>query len=652
MGESKLGLLCCVLALAPATQSVASTADLSELSLEELLKVEVVSASRYAQSLGEAPASVTVIDAGELRQHGYRNLAEALVTVPGVYSSNDRNYTFLGVRGFNRPGDYGTRILLLTDGARRNDPLFDQALLGNESPIEIDWVKRVEFVAGPASSVYGPNALFGTVNTVMLDGADVDGTRVTLDAGTEKTRRFGIISGKKVDGDRDWFVGAASYTSDGQNLRFPEFNGASNGNAHGLDGDRYHKLYAKYRWGNWRLSGNFSTRKKDLPTAPWDTTFGASGTWTRDESGLAELRYDGNENNGGQSSFRVFAGNYRYDGNYRYTPDPDARDRASAVWYGGEYRFSYTGFSGHRLIVGVDAQWNTKVEQRYFEVDPKNMILDNNHPSRTTSVFAQDEWIFRPNWRLNVSVRHDKHSDFAGVTSPRAALIWQATPQLNLKAIVGSAYRFPNAYERFYQDGNVTQAANPNLDPERIKSRELVASYGFGHGGSVGVSVYDNTISDLIDQVTDTNGVAAFSNLDKVHARGLELSAENRWIDGFRLRGSVTWQHSRLDDGTTLQDSPKLAGKLIADAPLGGGWTASGEVLGLSSRKGFNGDVPGYGVANLKIMSPANPRLGQVSLAVYNVADRRYFSPAGNYLNLRQIEQNGRQLLVRWTLPF
>ena len=184
--------------------------DLTELSLEELLKVEVVSASRYAQTLDEAPASVTVIDESELRQHGYRNLAEALVTAPGVYPSNDRNYTYLGVRGFNRPGDYGTRLLLLTDGVRRNDPLFDQALLGNESPIEIDWVKRIEFVAGPASSVYGSNALFGTVKTVMLDGGDVNGTRLIIDAGTEKTRRLGVVSGQRVDVDRDWFVGFAA----------------------------------------------------------------------------------------------------------------------------------------------------------------------------------------------------------------------------------------------------------------------------------------------------------------------------------------------------------------------------------------------------------------------------------------------------------
>lgn len=58
-----------------------------------------------------------MIDEAELRQHGYRNLAEALVTAPGVYSSRAAA-SYLGVRGFNRPGDYGTRILLLTDGAR------------------------------------------------------------------------------------------------------------------------------------------------------------------------------------------------------------------------------------------------------------------------------------------------------------------------------------------------------------------------------------------------------------------------------------------------------------------------------------------------------------------------------------------------------
>lgn len=629
-----------------------SAPQLGELSLEELLKVEVVSASRYAQSVDEAPATVTVIEENELRQHGYRNVAEALVTVPGVYSSNDRNYTYLGVRGFNRPGDYGTRILLLTDGARRNDPLYDQALLGNESPIEVDWVKRIEFVSGPASSVYGPNALFGTANTIMLDGADINGTRVTFAAGSERTKKLGIVSGRQLDGDRDWFVGFAAYTSDGENLYFPEFdNGLNNGKASGLDGEKYQKLYAKYRAGNWRLTGNFSARKKDLPTAAWGTSFGTRGTSTRDENSLVELRYDGNEVNGWQSGFRVFTGSYRYDGNYRYETDPNAKDRGSTVWHGGEYRLSYNGIANHRLIVGVDAQWNTKVEQLYYETNPKNVTLDSNEPSRTASVFVQDEWTFLPDWRLNVSLRHDKHSEFSGVTSPRAAVIWQASQRLTLKAMAGSAYRFPNAYERFYSDGDVTQSANPDLDPEHIRSRELAASYSIGQRGRIGISLYDNTIHDMIDAVTDSNGISTYRNLDKVHARGIELSAENRWTKGYRLRGSVAWQQSKLDDDSTLADSPRLLGKLIADAPLWHGWTASGEILGASSRKSIGTTVSGFGIVNLKIRSPAHPRLGQLSLAAYNLTDRTYSDPSNTSLSQRSIEQNGRQLLARWEVP-
>jgi iron complex outermembrane receptor protein len=630
-----------------------NTSDLTELSLEQLLQVEVVSASRYAQTLAEAPASVTVIDETELRQHGYRNLAEALVTVPGVYSSNDRNYTYLGVRGFNRPGDYGTRLLLLTDGVRRNDPLYDQAMLGNESPVEVDWVKRIEFVPGPASSVYGPNALFGTVNTVMLEGGDVNGTRVTLDAGTEQTRRLGVVAGQKVDAKRDWFVGFSAYKADGDNLYFPEFdNGITNGKATGLDGEKYHKLYAKYRWGNWRLSGNFSSRKKDLATAPWGTEFGASGTWSRDENSLFELRYDGDESGGWTPAFRLYSGHYTYDGNYRYESDPDSRDRATATWHGGEYRLTYGGLTNHRLIVGVDAQWNTKVEQIYYETGPKNVILDSNEPSRTASVFLQDEWRFRPDWLVNVSLRHDTHSDFSSATSPRLALIWQATPRLTLKGIVGQAYRFPNAFERFYHDGDVTQSANPDLDPERIVSRELAAFYRFGQSGQLGISVFDNTIIDMIDQITDDQGVSTYANLDKVHAHGVELSAENRWATGYRLRGSIGWQQSRIEGGGSLADSPRLTGKLIAEAPLAAGWTASGELLGLSSRKGYSGDVPGYGIVNLKISSPLVAGLGQFGLAVHNVGDRRYYDPASAYLALRAVEQNRRQVMMRWTLPF
>ena len=124
-------------------------------------------------------------------------------------------------------------------------------------------------------------------------------------------------------------------------------------------------------------------------------------------------------------------------------------------------------------VVGVDAQWNTRVEQQYYEVDSGDMILDTNDTSRTVGLYAQDEWRFHPQWLLNASLRYDKHSDFDAVTSPRAALIWQPTQRLSLKGIVGSSYRTPNAYERFYNDVGASQNANPTSSRRKYPASSL-----------------------------------------------------------------------------------------------------------------------------------------------------------------------------------
>ena len=109
--------------------------DLSELSFEQLVDLSidsVYSASAYAQKITEAPASVSIVTSDDIDAFGYRTLADVLRSVRGFYVTNDRNYSYLGVRGFSRPGDYNARILLLVDGHRMNDNVFGSALLGTE----------------------------------------------------------------------------------------------------------------------------------------------------------------------------------------------------------------------------------------------------------------------------------------------------------------------------------------------------------------------------------------------------------------------------------------------------------------------------------------------------------------------------------------
>lgn len=152
---------------------LAAAADLALLSLEDLLQVEVVSASKFAQKASEAPSAVRVVTAEGIRLHGWATLNEALTSLPGIYANDDRVYSFLGARGLLKPGDLNTRFLLLADGEPMNDHIYEQAFFGDEFPLDLALVKSIEYVPGPGSSIYGANAMFGAINVITKKVEDI-----------------------------------------------------------------------------------------------------------------------------------------------------------------------------------------------------------------------------------------------------------------------------------------------------------------------------------------------------------------------------------------------------------------------------------------------------------------------------------------------
>src|SRR5580658_9595908 len=201
--------------------------DLGDTSLEELGSIQVYSASKHMQSASDAPSSVTVITADEIQKYGYRSLADILESVRGFYITSDRDYSFVGVRGFGRLGDSNNRILVLIDGHRINDNVFGEPYLGTEFLVDVDLIERVEIIRGPSSSLYGADAFFAVINVVTRKPPQLKGLELSFAPAS-----FGTYQGRATYGGQyrgvDMLLSGTFYNSQGQTLFFPQFDSPVN----------------------------------------------------------------------------------------------------------------------------------------------------------------------------------------------------------------------------------------------------------------------------------------------------------------------------------------------------------------------------------------------------------------------------------------
>jgi iron complex outermembrane receptor protein len=259
--------------------------DTLTMDLEQLMKIEVVVAgSKRAQEARDVASFVSVVSAADIRQHGYRTLADVLRTLPGFYVTNDRNYSYLGVRGFSRPGDWNSRILILLNGLRTNDNVYDLAYIGEEFSVDVDLIERVEVIRGPSSALYGSNAFFAVINVVTKPGSTLGGTEVATSAASFGTYAGRASYGRTFANDLDLLVSASYSDGKGRNLYYPEFNDplTNNGLAKGVDHEAFRKILVTASKGNFSFQANTVSREKALPTGSFGTTFNDKRTRTTD----------------------------------------------------------------------------------------------------------------------------------------------------------------------------------------------------------------------------------------------------------------------------------------------------------------------------------------------------------------------------------
>ncbi len=193
-----------------------------------------------------------------------------------MYVTNDRNFSLIGTRGFAKPGDYNSRILLLVNGHRVNDNIFGQAEIGAEFGLDPAMFERVEIIRGPASSLYGDSAFFAVVNVITRTGASLGGGSITVETGTLGTQLVRASAGHRFANGVDVALSGTYERSDGVGrLYFPAFDtpATNNGVAEGLDGEGVRQFYGRLTFKGLTVTGAYGSRQRDVPTASFGTLF-------------------------------------------------------------------------------------------------------------------------------------------------------------------------------------------------------------------------------------------------------------------------------------------------------------------------------------------------------------------------------------------
>jgi iron complex outermembrane receptor protein len=345
-------------------------------------------------------------------------------------------------------------------------------------------------------------------------------------------------------------------------------------------------------------------------------------------------------------------GRERYDSKLTY--GTDFGFPATGQWRGGELQLLSTAFDGHKLMGGLEYQDNTRQDQNVLDLaNPANDIRLPASGYRV-GLYAQDEWRLTDTLTATLGLRVDRNNTTGTQTSPRAALIWQATSATTLKALYGRAHRAPNTFERDYTDG-LTQVANPALNGEAIDTLELVADHRVDRNLALRASIYQWDMRDLVTLGIDAaSGLSQYQSGSKVNARGLELSADKGWDDGARLRGSLSVQNVSLADGTQQINSPKLLGKLNLSTPLPwAGLRAAYELRYDSKRLSLDGSKLGsYAISNLQLSTNGLAKGLEVSLGIYNLFDKRYAQPGADTNWQNALAQDGRSVRVKASYRF
>jgi iron complex outermembrane receptor protein len=522
------------------------TPDLSQISIEDLMNIEITSAGRKEQRAADAAAAVFVITHDDIRRSGMTTIPDLLRLAPGVQVAQmNSNKWAVTVRGFN--GLYANKLLVLVDGRSLYNRVFAGVFWDTEDLV-LDDIDRIEVIRGPGAALWGANAVNGVINIISKGAADTQGGFVRVDGG-----RIGQQAAVRYGGT----LGAAHYrlyaqwSGRDESLIAPDVraNDASHSTTAGFRADwttrpNVFLLEGDFTAGQTRAQWfNLDPQTAGLePIAhrPSDAQGGhLLGRWTHTRAGGASLQVQ---------SFVDIASRQETIGNYdRQIVDVDTQ--------------YHTALGAHQDIV-AGAGYRS-IDEKVTGVFGFSLTPADDRSSLVTA-FIQDEIALFGN-RLAVTVGSQvQHDTFSGAgVQPTARAIWKAFPRQRLWAATSRALRTPSLYERGLHlsfppvpsAGGlplvVTALGNTAAETETLVDAEAGYRIEVGTAASIDVTGFVGRYDHLrtteaaapVVQFAPSPHILAstrFGNQLAATTRGLEVAGHWTPVPAWRLDGSYT----------------------------------------------------------------------------------------------------------------
>ena len=623
------------------------------------LQTIVVSATGYEQDVSKAPASITVISREELDKREYNDITDVLRSVPGVVITGENASQTVSIRGMS-----SNYTLFLVDGKRQyskdvNPNGDDYGMEKNILP-PVASIERIEIIRGPASTLYGSDAMGGVINIITKKVTDVWTGNVELGTTIQDKNNSGDIRNGSV-----YLAGPIIQDKVGLQLGLNRLERKEDSYLGGFTGHTTESLNSRLTYvlndqHDLAVEANFFTQESEATSGK---TVAATGT---------------------DSASRNIRSVYALTHNGRYTDNLDSK---SYIQYENsknpDRENTVVGTKGIDLETWTaNTQWNwllgnhTLAFGGYFKDESLLDRATNRNPlvpefdeltRWSAAAFLEDTWSLTDRFNLTLGARYDHDELYQGNISPRIYGVYNFTDQFTVKGGVSTGYKQPDirsVTDGFYSvtggSGSPTTTgrgiikANPDLEPESTVTSEL-GFYWNNDYVNTSITGYVTQFKDRIEEIRecDSTGNADYNrndvstwkcsesgipfafistreNIGKAELRGVEVTFDAKLAEYTTLTANYTFTDTEIKSGQfkgqPLNGMPEHVFNVTVDHDLTDAlniWSrlhVRGETTPYLGRSSMSDPIPGYNFLDVGFNYKFAPNL-KGKFGVYNVLD-------------------------------